>query len=217
MLNSTLDIVLPATGQHSWHISEGWVESARRIGVLGRVFRPEASWTADAPENDDGLLAALNSGNTSEIVLVLGMDWHSQPLTRLPNWIKAWKESPSHILALIWEDYTSEFVQGQPDFLANMISAGRRMCECADWVYTLHEDNVEFFKSTYSYSSVTFQPFSVDEHFLQASTPFREKRNDVFFKGKIDKFGYEHGPYKRRSEIANALQIITNALQINCR
>lgn len=200
-----IDIVLPATGQHGWHISQGWVAAAERAGVLGRVFTPKATWGADTPHDDDGLLEALKLHKTSEFILVLGMDWHSQPLTHSEQWREAWRGVNSKILALIWEDYTSDFVFSQPDFYRQMTEAGERMCVCADWVYSEHEANVAFFKEKLGFNRISFQPFAIDTAVFDEVAPFSGKQNKLFFKGKIDNFGYEEGPYEQRKVIAGQL------------
>jgi len=204
-----IDLVLPATGTHGWHISEGWVEAARRVGLLRRVFRPRAEWGSESPSDDDGLLEALEGNQLGEMVLVLGMDWHSQPLTYTKRWRSAWRRSESEILAIIWEDYCSDFVQNNPQFKSQMDHAAQNMNSCVDWVYSNHEENIRYFNSELGFYRISYLPFSIDFGIIEkaGSDLGHDRKNAIFFKGKVDDFGYEIGPYQRRKELAEALRV----------
>lgn len=201
-----IDIVLPATGVHSWHLQHGWVNAAKNAGLLGRCFKPQAEWNEIEPYNDDGLLQALQNNETSDVLLVLGMDWHSQPLTFEDKWKSAWKECSAKVFGLIWEDYNSEFVLNNSEFYNRMITAAQNMIHCVDWVYTQHEDNTKFFNDRLDFNKISFQPFSTDLEIFEPSIDFKDKKDELFFKGKIDNLGFEKGPYEQRKQIADNLK-----------
>lgn len=206
MSNNKIDIVLPTTGNHGWCLAEGWVQSAREMGVLNKVFRPRAKWGAEQPEFDDGLYSHLIENSMSDVVLVMGMDWHSQPLTKLNQWKDAWKNSNSIIIAIIWEDYNSQFVATKKEFYHNMVEAGKRAIECADWIYSQHEDNIKFFWEKFAYNKISFIPFTADLNIFKNNACEKKVTDKLCFKGFIKDFGFKEGPYVQRKKIAEALQ-----------
>ena len=80
-----IDVVLQATGNHAHGVSHGIVNSLKKISLLGTVFEPKAFWGNPFPEDDDGLYEYL-ACPTSEAILFLGFDWHSQSLHTLLKW-----------------------------------------------------------------------------------------------------------------------------------
>jgi hypothetical protein len=204
-MSGSIDFVLPTTGNHGWVVSEGWIKSADEAQLLGRVFRPQAKWGASEPEMDDGLLQQLTDNSLSETVVVLGMDWHSQPLTRSEKWRSAWKNCQSRIVAVIWEDYTSEFVARQEQLFQEMVEAARRAIECVDWIYSNHEENVYFFQNTFDCHKIGYLPFSADLGIFRDNPPDARIYDKLCFKGFIKDFGFTSGPYLQRARLARAL------------
>ena len=202
-----IDFVLPTTGNHGWIVSGAWVRSANEAGLLGNVFRPSSKWGANEPEDDDNLFENLSEDNLSQIVVVLGMDWHSQPLTFTEKWRKAWENCSSIVIAIIWEDYNSQFVAQNVELFEKMTTAAQRMIGCVDWVYSNHEDNVAFFHEQFSFKDMSYLPFSADERLFQEFPSNKKQPKTLCFKGFIKDFGFSDGPYKRRSEIAQALEV----------
>jgi hypothetical protein len=204
-MRARIDFVLPTTGNHGWVVSEGWVKSAEEAKLLGRVFRPKAKWGASEPETDDGLFQQLTDNGLADLVVVLGMDWHSQPLTKLEKWRDAWKNCQSKVVAVIWEDYTSEFVASQETLFNDMVAAASRVIDCVDWIYSNHEDNVYFFQDKFSCQKIGYLPFSADAGIFKENSAFYKVYDKLCFKGFIKSFGFKSGPYAQREMIANQL------------
>ncbi|MEP4053461.1 MAG: glycosyltransferase [Litorimonas sp.] len=206
MRNTSLDVVLPTTGRHGWNVSEGWVRAANRAGLLRKAFRPVSKWGAEVPEDDDALLSHLESGDVADIILCLGLDWHSQPLTMTKRWRTAWKKTKAVVVSVFWEDYTSSFVKENKSLLQKMTAGGLRAVDCSDVVYSNHEDNLPFFAAL-GHTNVKFLPFSADlalfEEYRHNGAPI----NQVAFKGFIKKFSaYKGEPYAERARVAEYLQ-----------
>ena len=87
-----IDVVLQATGKHTWNMSEGWVSALESEGLLNRVFRPISDWGALEPSNDDGLYRYLENPQ-ADIIILLGFDWHSQPLHSTSKWQEKWSNA----------------------------------------------------------------------------------------------------------------------------
>ncbi|MFM6436468.1 MAG: hypothetical protein ACKPGO_17720, partial [Microcystis panniformis] len=100
-----IDVVLQATGLHGWSFSEGWVNALDRKGLLNRVFRPKADWTSDEPDDDDGLFEYLGKPQ-GDIILLLGFDWHSQPLHKTMRWKERWIKAPIVKIVTIPDSYS---------------------------------------------------------------------------------------------------------------
>ncbi len=197
---------MPATGSHGWHISEGWANAGKKINLLDKIYRPKAEWGAAYPSSDDGLLEDLKADTGLYLYVILGLDWHSQPLTSSDTWQNAWRNSTSKKLVLIWEDYSSDFVQKNHSFKEDMDAAALKILGFVDWIYTNHENNIGYFLNTFNFEKISFLPFAIDESFLKQKKLFSEKKDNLFFKGKIDNFGFEEGPYKKRREIIEFLE-----------
>lgn len=204
-MRSQIDFVLPTTGNHGWVVSEGWIKSAEEAGLLGKVFRPKAKWGSDEPEKDDGLLQQLLDNRLSETVVVLGMDWHSQPLTKLEKWKSAWRNCQSKIIAIIWEDYTSDFVSQQKQLSNAMENAARCVVECVDWIYSNHEDNISFYQDKIGFKKIGYLPFSADLNIFEENKALNKIYDKLCFKGYIKDFGFKSGPYLQRANLAKQL------------
>ena len=175
----TLDLVLQATGFHSHNVSEGWVNAARALGVLGRLFRPFAEW--DAPmESDNGLFDYLGHPK-SDAMLLLGFDWHSQALHNTPRWRGRWIACPSTRIIYAHESIGGDVIlTGSNRALKAAISADL----CADmWVYTdIKDDGLfgNFGKAAF------YQPFGVDTSVFKSMTHYAERKPMPFFRGKVE-------------------------------
>ena len=80
-----VDVVLQATSKHAHGVSEGIVNAFKTLNLLGQVFKPKAKWGDTLPEKDDGLYEYL-SNPTSNAIIFLGLDWHSQSLHATKEW-----------------------------------------------------------------------------------------------------------------------------------
>jgi hypothetical protein len=88
-----IDVVLQASGLHGWSVSHGWANTLQNEGLLHRVFTPIGDFGAEEPKYDDGLFEYLKNPQ-ADIILLLGFDWHSQPLHKTLKWQEKWYKAP---------------------------------------------------------------------------------------------------------------------------
>jgi len=206
MPSISIDIVLQATGNHAWNMSEGWCNVLKGKGLLNRTFRPIAKWGALEPENDDGLFDYLKQPE-SDIIILLGFDWHSQPLHQSNLWQDRWKNSPIKKIAIINEMYSSDAVQQSQEWKNLAYSALKRSIDCVDAVICNHELDVEFLRHKEGIiKPITFQPFSIDPAYFNCEGKFQNRYPKAFFRGKIDRF-YGANPYSTRQNIISKLKL----------
>lgn len=191
-----LDICLQAVGEHAWGVSGGWINAAKRLGVLNRVFHP----TMDA---DDGLFEYLPNCE-ADMILMLGFDWHSIPLHN-PD---AWKACKAKKIV-----YTQESITGFSEMTRQpvMLNAAKAANECCDmWVYTSIEDG-EIMRGFGK--PCLWQPFGVDLDVFKVTMPFSSRSDTPFFRGKVE-FSFDKNPphgdlvpvYQKRAELVRLLE-----------
>ncbi len=201
-----IDIVMQATGNHAWNMSTGWGEVLQREGMLNRTFRPFARWGDIEPENDDGLFDYLGKPE-SDIIILLGFDWHSQPLHRTSRWQDRWRKASIKKIAIINEMYSSEHIHQSQDWNELAQNALKSSISCVDAVICNHELDVDFLKKKESViKPIAFQPFSIDPVYFNRERKFENRFPQAFFRGKIDKF-YNIHPYDRREKIIGQLKL----------
>jgi glycosyltransferase involved in cell wall biosynthesis len=178
-----IDVVLQATGTHGWCASEGWVNTLQREGLLNRVFRPNCSWGVEKPVYDDGLFEYLRNPQ-ADIMLLLGFDWHSQPLHHTTEWKERWQQSQITKIAVLQECYSSEVLKSVLAWEQQMHKAFRSTLSCVDALICHHEPDVAFLKNTFNVSlPITFLPFAVDTEYFKDDNLFSNKLNRVLFQG----------------------------------
>lgn len=195
-----IDIVLQATGHgsHAWSVSHGWVNAARKLGLLHRAFAPAAQWGGTDVGFDDGLYAYLGQPE-ADIILLLGFDWHSQMLHNNPRWRERWINSPIQKVA-----YAHESVLRGCSLLGDV--APRRAIisalEVVDRViYTDIADGVLLETCG---KPALWQPFGVDQSVFVAEKPFKRRKARAFFRGKLN--AYTNDTYLDRRELVQFLQ-----------
>lgn len=187
----TLDIVLQVLGNHSWNVSGGFVNAAKRLGILNRVFRP-------TEQSDDGLWDYLTKCQ-SDFMLLCGFDWHSKSLHKPDRWLEC---KAKKIV------YAQESILGHQRLTGNdwMVKAAQSADRCCDfWVFTDIGDCGYVGQKPFMW-----MPFGVDLDTFRPTIPFGERSNMPFFRGKID-FCFD-GPrskkvrvYQKRKELAEML------------
>jgi glycosyltransferase involved in cell wall biosynthesis len=189
-----IDLVLQATGFHSWNIREGWESALKKSGYLNRVFRPKANWVSPFPDDDDGLLDYLKNPE-ADVILLIGFDWHSQALHASGHWQSAWKNSP-----LIKIMYVQEAILEIDKITGNKASlCFKRALNCVDLVVFTSEPDFSLIDNT----PYIWQPFSIDPDIFKTETEFSERINRAYFRGKNGKPGK---PYEKRYLISEKLQ-----------
>jgi glycosyltransferase involved in cell wall biosynthesis len=209
-----ISLVFPVTGSHAWDLTEGWVNALERLGILNRVFRARAAWGAKQLEEDDGLLDYL-AGGPDDYLLLLGLDWHSQPLHY--GLIGEMLRKRRHRnISLIWEDYASDHAQAS-GLKERMVDAWRRSASIPFVTFTNHHANIRELKGKLQGGAIEFLPFGVDEErYLSAEKPFHSKKANIYFSGKVSDWSTQQdgGPYARRRQVIEALQKSISSLEV---
>jgi glycosyltransferase involved in cell wall biosynthesis len=200
-----IDVVLQATGKHTWNMSEGWVSALESEGLLNRVFRPISDWGALEPSNDDGLYRYLENPQ-ADIILLLGFDWHSQPLHSTSRWQEKWSNAAIKKIAILNEQCSAAPVQQNLHWRQQVFNSLRMSLPVVDGIICNHEPDIEFLKKKILCTKPTiFQPYSIDTNYFSSILPFKDRINRGFFRGRIANF-YNSGCYNRRQILVERLQ-----------
>lgn len=193
-----MDIVLQSTGEHSWNVGEGWFNAANELGYKGRIFRPTAGWGAESPGDDDGLLSYLTD-NTGELYLLLGFDWHSQPLHKSKEWRSAWKAAKGLKIAYLHESILHSCHIFENDLFLRALES---ISELVDgFIFTDLGDRgiLERYKKP-----LFHVPFGVDTSVFKPVKSFGHRSKIPFFKGKTTPF-FKASTYGERRKYINFL------------
>lgn len=209
-------VVMPATGNHAWDITEGWVKSLEESKILNNVFRPLASWGDCSLSIDDHLLTYLKEAPHDYLIL-LGIDWHSQPMHHGDLYQLICSRSSMNI-GVIWEDYDLPFgLLG--DLKLKMMSSWLRASCMADMFITNHESNVNILAPLSCRYAIHYVGFGIDiSRYLTNSRNATERRHEIRFSGKVEAWADEPsgGPYALRRKILSSLKDAVSDLRI-CR
>ena len=176
-----IDVVLQATGNHAWNMSEGWINTLHREGLLNRAFRPVSNWGAEEPTDDDGLYQYLKNPQ-ADIILLLGFDWHSQPLHKTVKWQEIWLNTSITKIAIFNEECSSETVQKSLQWQQEVFSALDSSIPCVDAIICNHETDVEFLRYKKLVTKpIAFQPYAIDTEHFKSNIAFQERLNKAFF------------------------------------
>lgn len=199
-----IDVVLQATGVHGWNFSRGWVNVLAREGLLNRVFTPVADWGDEEPKNDDGLFEYLENPQ-ADMMLLLGFDWHSQPLHKTAKWQARWHRSPILKIALLQEHYSAKVVQMQPTWKQLFWESIATTVTCVDALICHHEPDVDCLKIQEGVTKpILFLPFAIDSQYFKIETNFYQRINKAFFRGNASKH-FTSSSYDRRRKLIEAL------------
>lgn len=207
--NIKIDVVLQATGQHAWNMSEGWVNVLRKEGWLNRAFYPIADWNDEEPVDDDGLFNYLKNPQ-SDLMLLLGFDWHSQPLHRTSKWQERWANSPTKKIAIVNEMCSSPIVQRCEEWQKSVSLALHSSMPCVDAVIFNHEPDLEFLQTKENiFKPSIFQPFAIDPEYFNSNIDFYQRQPKAFFRGNVTSF-YDSESYIQRQRILEGIRHNTN-------
>ncbi|WP_309245604.1 glycosyltransferase family protein [Desmonostoc muscorum] len=202
--NLRIDVVLQATGIHGWSASQGWINTLEREGLLNQVFRPIAAWGGEEPIHDDGLFEYLKNPQ-ADIILMLGFDWHSQPLHKSIKWQERWHQAQTIKIALLQECYSAEVVQNTPAWEYQMHQAITNTIPCVDGLICHHEPDVDFLQKQLGISlPVIFLPFAIDTEYFKSHQKFSERLNRALFRGNAPRYFTENS-YKQRQKLIEVL------------
>lgn len=200
-----IDVVLQATGLHGWSFSEGWVNALGRKGLLNRVFRPKADWTSDEPDDDDGLFEYLGKPQ-ADIILLLGFDWHSQPLHKTMKWKERWINAPIVKIVTIPDSYSAKVIQLNHEWKEAMHRAINSTLPCVDALVCHHEPDVRFLRLREGVTKpIIFLPFAIDSKYFTPKITWTNRLNRAFFRGQISNY-LQADPYINRLSLMESLK-----------
>ncbi|MCA2690960.1 MULTISPECIES: glycosyltransferase [unclassified Microcystis] len=183
-----IDVVLQTTGFHGWNASQGWINSLRRHGLLNRVFSPKANWGDLEPKDDDGLFEYLGNPE-SDLILMLGFDWHSQPLHQTGRWQERWSNSPILKLGILQEHCSAPIVNRTLAWKNLFSSAIASASNCLDALICNHEPDLGFLRTQHQITKPTiFIPFAIDSFYFNNNKSYIARSDFAFFRGNATKY-----------------------------
>ena len=190
-----MDIILQSTGEHSWNVGEGWYNAANELGYKGKIFKATAKWGASNPYHDDGLLNYLKD-NTGEFYLLLGFDWHSQPLHKNKEWREAWQATNGVKIAYLQESILHSCNIYNNDLFLRALESISDLVD--GFLFTDLGDRgvLERYKKP-----ILHLPFGVDTAVFKQEKPFESRSKTPFFKGKTTPFFKDSTYAERRGYI----------------
>lgn len=193
-----LDVVLQATGYHSWNVGEGWSRTAEELGMVNRTFRPRARW-GEACEDDDGLYSYLGNAQ-SAAMLLLGFDWHSQALHNSPRWRERWQNAGTRKII-----YVQESVHHSVEVMHNtrMVDAFGSAAALGDFV--IYTDCADRSLVERQGKPSLWLPFGVDTGTFRQTTPYHARKRRAYFRGKT------HG-WTARNEYAARARLLARVV-----
>ncbi|WP_158277625.1 glycosyltransferase [Opitutus sp. ER46] len=192
----TVDIVYQATGKHAWCIRDGWTATAQRLGCLNRVFEPRANWGDSDTADDDGLYAYL-AAPSSDVMILLGFDWHSQALHTSSRWKERWAAATTTKVLYIHESLDNNCRLFGNDGMKN---AALSAVECADVIVCPDPVDAVWLR-TRTTKPVFIQPYGVDEGVFSDRVPFNQRKPRPFFRGNTTPYNSQATYSERRTLI----------------
>lgn len=194
-----VDIVLQATGHHSWNLARGWENAATSLGVLHRTFVPRSEWGDADAASDDGLYAYLDRPG-ADMMLLLGFDWHSQMLHMPKRWQDRWHSSDILKVVYVHESIEDNCRLWENTLMKTAIASAARMSDLI--VYNDLADS-DFLETLGTPSR--WQPYGVDPLVFKRSRNFDDRRTNPFFRGKTTPY-YTQNSYRRRRNLMEQLE-----------
>ncbi|MBM4145211.1 MAG: glycosyltransferase [Nitrospira sp.] len=174
-----VDIVLQATGTHSWGVYGGWANAAHKLGILNRVFTPKAQWGEQDVTDDDGLLSYLLNPQ-ADIILLPGFDWHSQMLHTSAKWRDRWINADIHKILFSHEAIERSCVMFENDLMKD---AALSASQCIDGIVHIDLNDIDFWKQTEK--PFMWQLLGVDDRIFSIQKDFRNRIARPFFRGQF--------------------------------
>ncbi len=187
-----IDIVLQATGTHSWNVGEGWKNAATALGFSYKLFKPKANWGDTEPFNDDNLYNNL-SKSYSDIILLLGFDWHSQALHTTERWKTIWNKNKAAKILYVQESILNNCKQSGNDSMFQAFLSASSFCDLVVYTDILDKSIIE----KNSKKSI-WMPFGVDVSVFKSKQPIEKRKQKMFFRGQTTPYYGEQTYSDRR-------------------
>jgi glycosyltransferase involved in cell wall biosynthesis len=190
-------IVLQATGSHAWAVSRGWARAAGKLGVLGAVIAPRARWGERRVRDDGGLAAYLRTAGRSDLIVLLGFDWHSQALHRSWLWRRRLARTRASKVVYAHESIAAWERRRGSDAMRRALRSAAALCDGVLYADLADRPVVEA-----AGKPSRWLPFGVDPDVFRVATPLLERAPRAFFRGKVDGFGSPSEYAERRHLLA---------------
>ncbi len=178
-----IDLLLPPSNLHSWHLKEGILNHFRILGSINRVFYFDNNQC-------DHFFKYLEQGSTSDLFLAIGGDHHLHFLHDTPQKIELWNKVNKEKVCYSYES-TLESIY--PFYKTSALNAAKVFSH----FLVADENDVSFFEQI-GKKAIWFPQFA-DERFFVNFLSFEERKNKVFFKGKL------WSEYKQRQKLLSSL------------
>jgi len=174
-----IDLVLPPSNMHSWHLKDAWVMYLRNAKILGRIFY--------VTQNQyDHFFNYLKSGVDADIILAPGGDHHLHFLHDTQQKLETWKKCNKVKICYSYEST----LDSQYSFYQIYSKNARQLFT---HFLVADENDLSIFLQE-DIKAIWFPQF-VDDKFFSNYNPFKKRLNGVYFKGKL------WGEYKERYKI----------------
>ena len=195
-----VDIVMQATGVHGWNISDGWINAARKLKRLHRVFCPKSDWGDLHIRDDDGLFEYLAKPQ-ADLIILLGFDWHSQMLHASPRWQERWNNSKIVKVLYIHESIEDNCRLFENDAMKKAVASA---AGCVDAIVYNDYTDRELLEKLHD--RVMWQPFGIDDSIFKVRKKIEDRIGRAFFRGKTASFVGSTKTYEQRRRLVEFLQ-----------
>lgn len=138
-------------------------------------------------------------------MLLLGFDWHSQPLHNTSKWQEQWCQARIKKVAILQEHYSATVLQATPTWKQLFWEAISSAITCVNALICCHEPDVEFLKVKEQVDKpIMFLPFAIDSQYFKSDNNFYQRINGAFFRGNASKF-FASSSYTHRRELLEKL------------
>ncbi len=176
-----IDLLLPFSNKHSWHLGISWVLNFRKAGLLNKVFYLDEN-------NYEYFFDYLKKGANSDLLLALGGDHHLYFLHDTNDKRELWRKYKNPKVCYSYEST-----------IDTIYPVYKKRAKNAKKVFTnflvADELDVNFYPKA---KSIWFPQFA-DTSFFSNYINFSERENSIFFKGKL------WDEYKLRKTIISTL------------
>ncbi len=164
-----IDLLLPPSNRHSWHLKEGWIFELRSKELLNKAF-----YTSEKHYNN--FFDYIKKGAKADFLLALGGDHHLYYLHDTQEKRDLWKKYSAPKICYSYESVSETIYDIYKQRTANALNVFSHFLS-AD------ERDVEVYNKN-GKKSIWFPQF-VDHTFFKNVIPFSQRKANLFFKGKL--------------------------------
>ena len=164
-----IDLLLPPSNNHSWHLKEAWVLALRSAGLLNKAFYLTG-------QNYNHFFEYINKGASSDFIVALGGDHHLHFLNDTPQKQELWRRYKNPKVCYSYESSRETFYDVYKQRTDNGLNVFSHYI-AAD------ENDVTLYKKQ-NKKAIWFPQFA-DDRFFRNIVPFEKRKNVLFFKGKL--------------------------------